>query len=85
VAEENRDREVIMRRVLSADGSLEERDAPLVRRIFYRLNSQAARPGDRVQREDGSWEVRAGGTESKGQRTGEQDAGDRRQATGNQG
>jgi uncharacterized protein YdbL (DUF1318 family) len=57
VKRENEAREIIMRRVIQLDRSLGERDMPEVRRTFYRLNLQTARPGERVQREDGRWEV----------------------------
>jgi hypothetical protein len=63
VEQENRDREVIIRRVVQTNAKLSDRDLPAVWRIFYRLNLQTAQPGDKVQREAGNWEVRrrAGG------------------------
>jgi len=62
VQQENRDRMVIIRRVIQIDRHLSERDLPAVKRVFYRLNVQTARSGDQVQREAGDWEtVRKGG------------------------
>lgn len=52
---ENDSRTVIIRRVIQQERSLTERDLPLVRNIFYRLNRQTAQPGDKVQTEDGQW------------------------------
>lgn len=59
VAEENGARTALMQRVVQLSPELHEADMPLVRRLFYRLNVQTARPGDLVQREDGSWQTRA--------------------------
>jgi len=57
VKQENDARMVIMRRVIQINRDLTEKDLPMVRRIFYRLNRQTANPGDRVQLESGQWEV----------------------------
>lgn len=53
---ENQARMVIMRRVIQLSSDLSDKDLPLVQRIFYRLNRQTARPGEKVQREAGDWE-----------------------------
>ena len=37
VQQENRDRMVIIRRVIQLDRQLSERDLPAVKRVFYRL------------------------------------------------
>lgn len=55
VAEENRCRQVLLRRVIALGPSLSEKDLPELQRILYRINAQTARPGDRVQGEDGAW------------------------------
>jgi hypothetical protein len=55
--QENRDREVIIRRVVQQSPGLSDKDLPAVWRVFYRLNLQTAQPGDKVQREAGNWEV----------------------------
>jgi hypothetical protein len=57
VQQENRDRLVIIKRVIQLDPQLGDKDLPEVRRIFYRLNLQTAQPGDLVQREAGDWET----------------------------
>ena len=65
VQQENRDRMVIINRVIQLDPQLGDKDLPEVKRIFYRLNLQTAQPGDLVQREAGDWETartRGGGT-----------------------
>ncbi|MCA9670484.1 MAG: DUF1318 domain-containing protein [Myxococcales bacterium] len=60
VREDNDDRLVIMKRALDLSPDLGAKDLPLARRVFYRLNVQAARPGQRVQTESGSWQTVAG-------------------------
>lgn len=56
VSEENGARGVIMDRVIQLNADLQQEDLPLVRRIFRRLNREAARTGDLVQRDNGKWE-----------------------------
>ena len=53
--QENGAREVIISRVIQLNADLTDRDRPLVNRIFQRLNREAARPGELVQRDDGKW------------------------------
>jgi len=57
VKRENESRTVIFRRVIQLSRELGDKDLPLVRQVFARLNRQTARPGDRVQQEDGRWET----------------------------
>lgn len=57
VEQENKDRMVIMRRVIQVDPTLRDKDLPLVRRIFARLMAQVATPGQRVQQEGGAWDT----------------------------
>jgi len=57
VDEENRCRLVLLRRVIALGPGLSEKDLPELQRVLYRLNAEAARPGDRLQREDGSWRL----------------------------
>jgi uncharacterized protein YdbL (DUF1318 family) len=57
LARENADRERIFRGVVHLDPELSERDLPLVRRIFARLQRAAARPGQKVQGEDAAWQT----------------------------
>lgn len=60
VEQENSCRKIIVQRVVSSSRELSDRDLPLVRQLFYRLNLQTARPGDRVQQENGAWTTVAG-------------------------
>jgi len=55
VVEENRDREVLLRSVVLRSENLTEADLPEVRKTFYKLNVENARPGDLYQAEDGAW------------------------------
>jgi hypothetical protein len=55
VAEENRCRQVLLRRVIALGPNLSDKDLPELQRILYRINAQTARPGDRLQGEDGAW------------------------------
>lgn len=57
IRRENESRDVIMRRAIQLHRDLSEKDLPLVRRIFARLNQETARPGHRVQRPDGRWDT----------------------------
>lgn len=57
VEQENRDREIVMNYIVHANAQLSENDLPSIRRIFVRLIAESAQEGDRVQREDGSWEI----------------------------
>ncbi len=57
VDEENRCRQVLLRRVIALGPGLSEKDLPELWRVLHRLNLQTARPGDRVQSEDGGWRV----------------------------
>lgn len=55
VAEENRDRRVLMRRVLATNADLGDRDIDQVRRIFADLNRESAAPGTWIQAPTGEW------------------------------
>jgi len=56
VKRENDSRTTIMRRVIQLNRGLSDKDMPLVREVFARLNRQTARPGDRIQLDNGRWE-----------------------------
>jgi len=56
IAEENRDREVLLQAVIARSESLTAADLPEVRKTFYKLNVENARQGDLVQAEDGTWQ-----------------------------
>jgi hypothetical protein len=57
VDEENRNRKIILERVIDLNKDLSRQDLPMVQRLFYRLNVQTARSGDKVQLESGNWSV----------------------------
>jgi uncharacterized protein YdbL (DUF1318 family) len=57
VEQENNSRTIIIKRVIQTSEDLTDKDLSLVRRIFYRLNLQTAKPGDSVQRPAGDWDV----------------------------
>ncbi len=55
VVEENKDRDVIMRRVVETNEQLSENDLPRVRKTFAALNRDKAKRGVMVQLESGEW------------------------------
>jgi hypothetical protein len=56
--EENRDRLVILARVIETSENLKPDDLPKLKRVFAQMNRDAARKGDAVQNEDGTWIVK---------------------------
>jgi hypothetical protein len=65
VEEENRCRQIIIQRVIQLHRELSAKDLPRVQQIFYRLNLAASKPGEKVQRENGAWEMTAEQAETK--------------------
>jgi hypothetical protein len=57
IAEENADRLVLLRRALQLSPAFGSDGLLAARAIFHRLVLKVARPGERVQRADGSWET----------------------------
>jgi uncharacterized protein YdbL (DUF1318 family) len=55
LVEENEDRAAVIDWAIAADAALTPADRPEVVRVYRRLLLEAARPGDWVQAEDGSW------------------------------
>lgn len=55
VTQVNQAREVIMQRVIDMNENLTDSDLPEVRKIFAKLNFDKAEPGEKVQKEDGTW------------------------------
>lgn len=55
VEQENRDRSVILQRVIDMNPNLSGKDLPVVRRMLYRLNAESSAPGTRIQAETGEW------------------------------
>lgn len=58
VSQINASREVIMNRVIDMNENLSSDDIPEIRRIFGRLNTENALPGEKVQQSDGTWTVK---------------------------
>jgi len=58
VSQINGSREIIMHRVIDMNENLSSDDMPEIRRIFGRLNTENALPGEKVQQPDGIWTVK---------------------------
>ena len=54
----NAAREVMMRRVIAMNENFTEADLPQIRQVFAKPNRENARPGDKIQAEDGQWTVK---------------------------
>jgi hypothetical protein len=48
-------RGVVMMRVVETNADFTEKDLPEIKRVFARLNRDKALPGEKIQKEDGSW------------------------------
>jgi len=55
VEDVNRARLVVMERVVAVNEHLTEEDLEEIHQVFGRLNAENARPGEKIQLEDGSW------------------------------
>ncbi len=55
IAEENRDREDVWKRIIEANENLSAKDLPEVRKTYAKLQRDSARPGQWVQDESGNW------------------------------
>ena len=55
VSEENESRMVIMKRVIIMNEELKDGDLSKIRKVFARMNHDAAKPGELIQKEDGTW------------------------------
>lgn len=58
VQEENDDRKAIMKRIVMMNENLNEDDLPDVQKIFASLNRDNAKKGEKIQLEDGMWDVK---------------------------
>ena len=58
VSQINESRELIMHRVIDINENLTEADMPQIRRIFGKLNTENALPGEKIQQPDGTWTVK---------------------------
>jgi hypothetical protein len=55
VKQVNQAREVVMMRVVETNADFTEKDLPRIKRVFAKLNREKALPGEKMQKEDGSW------------------------------
>jgi len=55
VAEENRDREIIMDRIVEVSSSVNPFDREAVRKVFAQMNRDASPPGTFIQTPEGRW------------------------------
>ena len=58
VKQVNQAREVVMMRVVETNADFTEKDLPRIKRVFAKLNREKALPGEKIQKEDGSWATR---------------------------
>lgn len=63
VDEENRDREVIWRRIIESNQNLSAKDLPDVRKTYAKMQREAAQPGHWYQDETGAWVQRPGASQ----------------------
>ncbi len=54
----NRSRELIMRHTIYMNETLTEADLPEIRRVFAKINAEQAKPGEKIQSENGSWKIK---------------------------
>jgi len=55
VAEDNRDRQIIMRRIIDINPSVQTTDSTEVEKVFAKLNRDSAKPGEWIQMPEGEW------------------------------
>jgi len=55
VQQVNQAREVVMIRVVETNAAFTEKDLPEIKKVFAKLNREKALPGEKIQKEDGSW------------------------------
>jgi hypothetical protein len=58
IDQENRDRTIIMNRVLSMNPSLTAADMPIVRSMMHKLAAESAPPGTPIEMENGQWIIK---------------------------
>lgn len=58
IEEENADRITTLKRILATNESFEDDELPKVQQISASLNRDNAKPGQKIQMEDGSWTVK---------------------------
>jgi uncharacterized protein YdbL (DUF1318 family) len=55
VAEDNRDRQIIMRRIIDINPSIQTTDSTAVEKVFAKLNRDSAKSGEWIQMPEGEW------------------------------
>jgi len=55
IKEENEDRLVTLQRIVATNENFSEADLPKVQKIYASLNRDNAKPGERIQTENGTW------------------------------
>ncbi|MGH7596915.1 MAG: DUF1318 domain-containing protein [bacterium] len=55
VAEDNRDRQIIMRRIIDINPSVQTTDSTEVEKVFAKLNRDSAKSGEWIQMPEGEW------------------------------
>lgn len=58
IQEENHDRLTILKRTIATNEAFSDGDLPKVQKIFASLNRDSARPGEKIQQENGKWTVK---------------------------
>ncbi len=58
VSQINASREIVMHRVVDMNENLSEENMPEIRRIFGKLNTENALPGEKIQKSAGTWTVK---------------------------
>ena len=58
IAEENEDRLIILQRIVATNENFTEQDLPKIRKIYASLNRDNAKPGEKIQQENGDWSTR---------------------------
>ncbi|RJO67670.1 MAG: DUF1318 domain-containing protein [Myxococcales bacterium] len=62
VEQENRDRDIIMKRVIATNPKLTMKDYPQVQSIMHKLNVQTSAPGTKIEDEGGAWTTKSEAT-----------------------
>jgi hypothetical protein len=58
IAEENEDRLTVLQRIVATNESFTQQDLPKVQKISASLNRDNAKPGEKIQLENGDWSTR---------------------------
>ncbi len=58
IQEENDDRMAILNRTIATNEAFSDGDLPKVQKIFASLNRDSAKPGEKIQQENGEWTVK---------------------------